>query len=283
MSQPVIIVKKSSGEKVAFSLDKLKTSLHRSGASEQDVQHITHIVKEELYQGISTREIYNRAFALLKKTKSIYASKYKLKKAIYELGPTGFPFERFIGQVLQHSGYSIAIGVTISGRCVSHEVDVVAKKGKQTLYIECKFHGEKGLNCDVKIPLYINSRYRDIIDKQAQGDRPYTEGWVVTNTRFTTQAVAYGTCAGLKLLSWDYPKENGLKDRIDRLGLYPVTVSPLLTKREKKFLLGRDIVLCKQLLNDRFYLNHLGISRSRKSKIVNEIALLCNGDTTRTA
>lgn len=281
MSKGEIEIKKSSGKKVPFSLNKLKASLHRSGASKKDVQHILDIVRDELYQGISTREIYNRAYALLKKKKSVFASKYKLKKAIYELGPTGFPFEKFIAQVMYHSGYVVETGIVVEGACVGHEVDVVATKGAQTIYVECKFHSEEGRNCNVKVPLYIHSRYRDIVDKQP-GDRRNTEGWVVTNTRFTKDAVAYGVCAGLKLLSWDYPKQNGLKDRIDRLGLYPITVSTLLTIREKNFLLGRDVVLCKQLLNDRFYLDHLGISENRKSRILNEIALLCDNDTTRT-
>lgn len=276
MSKPRIEIKKSSGEKVAFSLDKLKASLRRSGANEKDVQHILNIVRDELYQGITTIEIYNRAYALLKKKKSIFASKYKLKKAIYELGPTGFPFERFVAQVLSHSGYTIEVGKIISGRCVSHEVDVVAIKDHKTLYIECKFHSDQGRNCNVKIPLYINSRYRDIVNNGTKNNLGNTEGWVVTNTRFTIDAVAYGNCAGLKLLSWDYPKDNGLKDRIDRLGLYPITVSTLLTAREKNFLLGRDIVLCKQLLDDRFYLDHLGVSETRKTRILNEIELLCN-------
>lgn len=282
MSKPRIEIKKSSGEKVAFSLDKLKASLRRSGANEKDVQYILNIVRDELYQGISTREIYNRAYALLKKKKSIFASKYKLKKAIYELGPTGFPFERFVAQVLSHSGYTIEVGKIISGRCVSHEVDVVAIKDYKTLYIECKFHSDQGRNCNVKIPLYINSRYRDIVNNGTKNNLGNTEGWVVTNTRFTIDAVAYGNCAGLKLLSWDYPKDNGLKDRIDRLGLYPITVSTLLTVREKNFLLGRDVVLCKQLLDDRFYLDHLGVSEKRKTRILNEIELLCNNDNTET-
>ncbi|WP_298327541.1 restriction endonuclease [uncultured Dokdonia sp.] len=276
MIKKSIQVKKSSGEKVDFSLDKLKASLHRSGAGENDVSHILNIVRDELYQGISTNEIYNRAFALLKKKKSVFASKYKLKKAIYEFGPTGFPFEKFIGQVLKHSGYDTEVGVLVDGKCVQHEVDVVASKENRTLYVECKFHGEEGRNCNVKVPLYIHARYRDIIAETKIKGALSTEGWVVTNTRFTKDAIEYGTCAGLTLLSWDYPKNNGLKDRIDSLGLYPITVSTLLTKREKNFLLGRDVVLCKQLLGDSFYLDHLGISETRKSKILKDIQFLCN-------
>jgi len=269
---------KSSGEKADFSITKLRSSLYRSGADELTVDNIINVVRDELYQGISTKEIYNRAFALLKKSKSIYASKYKLKKAIYELGPTGFPFEKFIGALMKHSGYKVEVGKILKGKCVSHEVDVIAIKNKQHIVAECKFHSEKSTTCNIKVPLYINSRYRDIVTHYTKTPSCPNEGWVVTNTRFTTDAITYGKCAGLYLLSWDYPKDNGLKDRIDRLGLYPITVSTLLTNREKQFLLSREIVLCRQLLNDTFFLDHLGISETRKKMILSEISMLCNSN-----
>lgn len=269
---------KSSGEKVKFSLDKLRTSLNRTGAEKQIVDQILDKVRDELYQGISTKEIYNRAFSLLKKKKSYLASKYKLKKAIYELGPTGFPFERFVSAILSYSGYKTIVGEVLQGKCVKHEIDVIAHKKNETTIIECKFHGEQGLNCNVKIPLYINSRYQDVKthwNTNPKNGTILTKGWVVTNTRFTKDALQYGKCCGLYLLSWDYPKNDGLKDRIDRLGLYPITVSTLLTNREKQFLLSRDVVLCRELLHDKFYLDHLGVSDIRKEKIFNEISLLC--------
>lgn len=273
-------VLKYSGERVKFSIEKLKNSLRKSGAEEALVEEISNQVRDELYQGISTKEIYNRAFALLKKKKHTYASKYKLKKAIYELGPTGFPFEKFVGAILFHSGYDIKTGQILQGKCVTHEIDVIAHKNGQYIVAECKFHSEEGRNCDVKVPLYIHSRYRDILnfcDNRTNDEKP-NEGWVVTNTRFTEDALKYSECVGLKLLSWDLPKDNGIKDRIDRLGLYPVTVSTLLSQREKQFLLSRDVVLCKQLINDAFYLDHLGISEKRKERILDEIKLLCKNN-----
>tara|TARA_R110000868_G_scaffold286580_1_gene547023 strand:- start:74 stop:919 length:846 start_codon:yes stop_codon:yes gene_type:complete len=276
-NQTVDIIK-SSGEKVKFSYEKLRNSLKRTGAENDLVTQIIGTVKDELYQGISTKEIYNRAFALLKKKKSYLASKYKLKKAIYELGPTGFPFERFIGAILKYSGYSIEVGKILQGKCVKHEVDVFAQKNSETIVVECKFHSQQGFNCNVKVPLYINSRFQDIKEKWgADSNKKSTlsAGWVVTNTRFTEGAIIYGNCVGLYLLSWDYPIENGLKDRIDRLGLYPITVSTLLTNREKQFLLSRDVVLCRELIGDSFYLDHLGVSEIRKEKILNEIKQLC--------
>jgi len=264
---------KSSGKKVKFSLDKLKTSLNRTGADNQIVNQIIDKVRDELYQGISTKEIYNRAFALLKKKKSYLASKYKLKKAIYELGPTGFPFERFISAVLNYSGFKTEVGKILQGQCVTHEIDIIAYKNNKVTVIECKFHNEEGLNCNVKIPLYINSRYNDVKTfwgGNQKNKSTLTKGWVVTNTRFTEDAIKYGKCVNLYLLSWDYPKNDGLKDRIDRLGLYPITVSTLLTNREKQFLLSREVVLCRELIGDVFYLDHLGISVKRKEKILAE-------------
>ncbi len=270
---------KSSGEKVNFSMDKLRNSLNYSGANHNQISEILKTVESELYNGISTNEIYNRAYALLKGKKPVYASKYKLKKAIYELGPTGFPFERFIAAILEYSGHTIKVGVVMDGACVSHEIDVVAQKNDTVTIIECKFHNEEGRNCNVKVPLYIHSRYNDVKshwNSKKNNSIPLDQGWVVTNTRFTQDAITYGKCVGLYLLSWDFPINNGLKERIDRLGLYPITVSTLLSNREKQFLLSRDIVLCRQLLKDKFFLDHLGISQQRKTRILEEIGQLCN-------
>lgn len=269
---------KASGEKVKFSLHKLRRSLKRTGASNATIDKIINVVRDELYQGISTKEIYNRAFALLKKNQPFYASKYKLKKAIYELGPTGFPFEHFVSAILKNDGYETTTARVLQGICVTHEIDVVAHKNNETTIIECKFHGEQGLKCNVKVPLYINSRYQDVKahwNSNNNNGTVLTQGWVVTNTRFTDDALRFGKCVNLYLLSWDYPKDNGLKDRIDRLGLYPITVSNLLTNHEKQFLLSRDIVLCKDLIDDSFYLDHLGVSEVRKEKILTEIKKLC--------
>jgi hypothetical protein len=277
MENKVIEIRKSSGERVPFSSLKLAESLRHSGADESTVNTVLQKVKEELFEGISTKEIYNRAYAILKRKKPLFASKYKLKKAIYELGPTGFPFEKFIGTLLEFSGYKTEVGKVVKGKCVSHEIDVLARKNGKTYLIECKFHGEEGRNCNVKVPLYINSRFKDVCETKntSEGFTVPDEGWVVTNTRFTEEANNYGQCAGLYLLSWDHPADDGLRNRIDRLALYPITVSTLLSQREKQFLLSRDIVLCRQLHKDTFYLDHLGISENRKTRILKEIGQLC--------
>lgn len=269
---------KRSGEKVKYSFKKLKASLRHSGATEEIIDRIVKKMNDELYEGISTKEIFNRAFHLLKREKGTFASKYKLKKAIYELGPSGFPFENFTSAILKYSGYQTTVGKVLQGKCVKHEIDVLASKNNTNVIVECKFHGDQGQNCNVKVPLYIYSRF---IDVKSHWDQHNTiqldSAWVVTNTRFTEDAINYGNCIGLYLLSWDYPAGNSIKDRINRLGLYPITVSTLLTKREKAFLLEREIILCRQLVENSFFLNYVGVSEIRKKKILSEMHLMCKG------
>lgn len=278
MHKDQINIKKASGRKVRFSAEKVAASLRRSGADQETIDHILQAISSELYEGISTKEIYNRAFQMLKNRSNLLASKYKLKKAIFELGPTGFPFEKFIGAILFHSGYQVDVGVKFQGKCVSHEVDVHATRDGEDILMECKFHSLQGKFSDVKVPLYIHSRFRDI--EEFYNEKPsetfkFKEGWVATNTRFSADARKYANCVGLKLLSWDLPKGKALKDKIDQIGLFPITVSSLLSSREKQFLLSRDVVLCRELLNDDFYLDHLGISEKRKARILNEMENLC--------
>lgn len=267
---------KSSGEKVKFSFTKLRRSLKKSGASDAIVSAIINEIRDELYQGISTKELYNRAYAMLKDYRGAYASRYSLKKAIYQLGPTGFPFEKYVAEILSVAGYKITLNPILQGKCVTHEVDIIATRNSGRHLIECKFHSEEGRKCDVKIPLYIKSRFDDIY--AFEKDQGKTKGWLVTNTQFTKDALSYGNCAGLKLLSWDYPKEGCLKELIDKYTVYPVTSSTLLSSTEKQFLLDRGIVLGSQLLNKDFLLDHSGVSEERKKRIISEFRILCNKD-----
>ncbi len=277
MNNQITHVLKKSGEKARFSKEKLRHSLVKSGADDKTVSQIMDRVRDDLYQEIPTQEIYEKAMSFLSEKKSHYAAKYGLKKAIYGLGPTGFPFEIFISALLQHSGYKTKVGKTIQGKCVSHEVDIWAQKNNEFTPIECKFHSEEGIHCNVKIPLYISARFDDIRSywmKNNSTDKILKPGWVVTNTRFSGDAQRYGTCVGLHLLGWDTPKGESLKERIDQTGLYPITVSTLMSEAEKQELLNQKIVLCHELLERLEILKNLGFSDTRIKNISHEIIQL---------
>ena len=278
MSNNNISITKMSGETAFFDESKLRHSLERSGAEAEIVQEVINEINALLYNGITTKDIYRVAFKKLKSRSRTSASKYKLKKAIMELGPSGFPFEKFIGKILDHEGFETQVGVIVQGKCVQHEVDVIAQKDNKHYMIECKFHSDQGRFCNVKIPLYIQSRFLDVMAKweEKQGhETKFHQGWVATNTRFTSDAIQYADCAGLKLLSWDYPANNSLKSRIDKAGLHPLTSLTTLTKAEKSQLLDEGIVLCKELHQNSILLNKIGITKTRQHRIISDSIELC--------
>ena len=273
---------KASGEKEPFDESKLRRSLARAGAREELIDTITDSVGELLYEGITTQKIYREAFRALKKESKRSAGRYKLKEAIRELGPTGYPFEKFVAELLTRMGYQTQVGVIMKGDCVTHEVDVLATRDQEYYMIECKFHNRKENTCNVKVPLYIQSRFLDL--KKNWMSLPGHEhkshkGWIVTNTRFTSDAETYGECVGLKLLSWDYPKNNGLKDLITRVGLHPVTSLSTLTKQEKEMLLSMDVIFCSQLIDKSELLEKIGMPFRKISRVLKEVSAICTSGT----
>jgi len=279
MDNKIMTVKKISGEIEQFSTQKLEKSLMKSGATKQEVQTIIKIISPMIYNGISSDVIYGKAYFLLKKLNKVSASKYSLKRAIFDLGPTGFPFEKLVGALLKEKGYETKVSVILNGECITHEIDILAEKDGNVYAIECKFHSDAKTVSNVKVPLYINSRFLDI-QKQwnlnAKNKTHLKQGWLVTNTRFTQDAVDYGKCVGLTLLSWDYPKGNGMSKNIDAYGLYPVTVLTTLTKREKEQIIAMDIILVKELAKGSHYLNKIKISPQRIKNILSEVEKLCS-------
>jgi AF1548-like protein len=130
----------------------------------------------------------------------------------------------------------------------------------------------------VKIPLYIHSRFLDV-EKQwltRKGHKhKFHQGWVVNNTRFSADAIQYANCVGIKLLSWDYPIKESLKEQISYYGLYPITCLNTLKKSEKQLLLDKRIVLCKQLCSAPDVLNTIGVKQNRKKNILKDAHALC--------
>lgn len=273
-----INITKASGEKAPFNKEKLKQSLLRSSATNEQAEEIANEVIEMLVEGMSTRKIYKAAFRLLRNYSRPAAARYKLKRAIMELGPSGFPFEMFVAELLKYKGYQTKVGVIVQGHCVKHEIDVIAEKDEHHFMIECKFHNHQGYASDVKIPLYIQSRFLDVEKQWKQLDghaEKFHQGWVVTNTRFSDDAAQYGRCMNMNLVGWDYPKHNGLKDWIDGSGLHPVTCLTSLTQKEKQQLLDKKIVLCKTMHHNNALLQSIGIKPPRLQKVMDECAALC--------
>jgi hypothetical protein len=270
---------KHSGDIVEFDIGKLKKSLLKSGANQLVVEGILREIQSQMYDGIPTKKIYKMAFALLKKASNSHAARYNLRDAIQMLGPAGFFFEKFIARLFISEEYSATTNLILQGKCVSHEIDVIVRKEDEIAMIECKFHsGREGVS-DVKVPMYILSRYNDLKDKLqtifTHNDK-ISKCWIVTNNRFTSDAIAFGNCMEISLLSWDFPNKNNLRNRIDESQLYPVTCLTTLSIAEKDKLLILDVILASEIINNSDCLERIGLSPTRIKNVLKEVSELCN-------
>lgn len=276
-SFPKINVLKASGDVVPFIPDKLTSSLMRAGASSETAHLILDALSTQLYDEIPTKQIYKLAFKLLKKQEKSTAIRYRIKQAIMELGPSGYPFERYVGELFKFQGYTVEIGQLVKGFSVSHEIDVLAENGHRKIIAECKFHNRQGTKSDVKVPMYFLSRVKDV--KKAWLENNYIplkkqEGWLITNTHFTTDAIKFGGDYGLRLIAWDYPKKGNLKDWITAGALHPITCLTSLTRAEKNLILKEGVVLCTELYQNRGLLDKLPIKQAHRRAAVRELILL---------
>lgn len=274
----VIIIKKASGDEEPFASYKLERSMLNAGAKPETITRIVADIENWIYPGITTRKIYSRAFSLLRGEKTTSSLKYSLKRAILELGPTGYPFEILIGELFEHMGFKTEVGVVLDGKCISHEMDVIATNNTEQHLVECKYHKDQGKHVGIQVPLYVRSRVNDIISKRKEMvkySNKVFEGWVITNTRLSLDSIKYGNCSGLNLLAWSYPVGNGLKENIEKYKIYPITVLKKLTIKEKQYLLNEGIVTCSQLLEKLDSLTSLVLSKSKYNKLKKELSDIC--------
>ena len=269
---------KATGEKVIFSRQKLIQALANAGANDVQQQTIANQIEASLYDGIPSSKIHQLVYSYLKKGKSHReAGRYRLKKAIFDLGPSGYPFEIFVGKLFESFGYKVEISVLVSGKCIQHEVDVVARKDHEVVIVEAKFRGDYRGKTTVQVPLYIQSRFNDIKAKweeEGKYENHKVRSFVCTNARFTGDAIKYSECVGLGLISWDYPQKLSLKSIIDQSGLHPLTSLHSLRKTDKKQFLEKGIVLCSELFQQQDFMRELGFTKQKISKVLKEADLL---------
>lgn len=267
-----ILITKADGSQEYFKVEKLRRSLRRAGAHPQEINEIIEQINRSLHDGMKTQEIYRNAFELLRSSESPVAARYSLRRALFNLGPTGFPFETFLARLFATEGYTTQTGVTLQGNCAEHEIDVAAYKEDHSFIAEAKFHARPGIKSDLQVAMYSYARLIDLKGKNICDDDVcgVTEFWIITNTKFTSTARKYAECVGLPLLSWDYPKRNNLHDRIQRAGVYPITVLQNLSANQTKTLIARNIILCSDIVNNPGVLRHLHIPQRKHEAILQE-------------
>lgn len=274
MRQMNILITKADGEQEPFDPAKLEHSLEHAGASSTMRARVLSHVMQELRPGMMTEEIYRHAFEILRKEEEApVAARYSMKRAVFALGPSGFPFEQFFAEILRSDGWRVQSDTTLMGRCAPHEVDVLAEKDGKRVGIEAKFHNDPGGKTDIKDVLYVHARYHDLAQTPERSSR-VDEGWLVTNTRFTRNAIRYAQCSNLTLIGWDYPRSRGLLTMIDEARVHPLTALTTLSESEKRRFLEKRIVLCKHIQTPHL-LQEYGVKPANIPRVLEEAQRLC--------
>jgi len=270
-----LYVVKANQERELYDPEKIKQALLRAKIPLEYHNGIFEHLNKNLYQNIKTVQIHNLINGFLNQIYPLGEIRFSLKKAIMKLGPTGYPFEVFVGHLLAQYGYKTEVALKIKGSCVTHEVDVLAEKINKTYFVECKYHNQPGLRSDVKVVLYVQARGEDLIDRT---DKNKQYGvWIFTNTRFSTDAVCYAECKKIRLTGWNYPnKQDNLQAMIEKNNLYPITVLPILTNDQIKKLLQENIFLAKELMERKDLGQKLGFKQADWEKIKQQCSYIFN-------
>ncbi len=268
-------VTKTTGKKQKYSPAKLLRSLRRAGASRGVAEAI--VAQLPLQESMTTQDIHNYAFRMLRENYPPVAARYNIKAALLRLGPTGYPFEKFVAEIFRARGYRVATNQILHGRCITHEVDVVAENDERKVFMECKYHTHKRVRSNVKVALYIKARFddlRDVLRKDAGGKK--IQGVIITNTEFSHDARRYARCvAGLGLIEWRRPRGFSLAELIDQTGLHPVSALTSLSRTQKDALMRSGVVLCRDVAKKISVLERMGLSAHKRERVVREARAIC--------
>lgn len=266
----MVNVIKATGEKEPFSDDKIISSIKRAGIPKNLQALVLSHVKSKLYENIPTSEVYKHITEFLEKQPKKFKDKYGLKQAIMDLGPTGYPFEDYVSEILKSKGYLTEVRSILTGRCVNHEIDVIAQKpNTEKLMIEAKFHNASGTRTDIHVSLYTKARFDDLKDKYK-----FDKAWIFTNTKITSDALTYALCVNIGVVSWSYPEHESLRDLVEKEKLYPITILSSLSHMQKQALLDNHIVLVKNICKNKEILDILMLQQDKKREISKEAELI---------
>lgn len=239
-----LYVVKKSGEKEAYDEEKVMRSMNRVGVPENLRPEVLSHIKTKFENGeLSTSDIFRHTLEYLEPRDRKSSLRFNLREAIFELGPSGFPFEQYLAHIFRTLGYQVTTDNIMNGDCVRHEIDLVLEKEGHKEIVEVKFHNHHVVKTDTQVALYTYARFLDVKEKNHVDNV-----WLITNTKLTTDAISYANCKGMPVIAWNYPEKGNLQDLVEEPEMYPITLLTSLSEQEKKRLIEKNVVFCRDLL-----------------------------------
>ncbi len=236
-------VTKADGSRQPFDRGKLVRTCLRMRSSIDVAVKVADLVEPQLYEGIPTKQILKLVFKYVTKYRPSLKQQIDLREAIALLRPKP-DFEQFVSLLLKAEGYSVKTNQIISGECIEHEIDSLASKKDERIYVEVKHHYNPHSYTGLDVFLTTQAVLEDL----RQGGSNLSRAMVVTNAKLSEHARRYAECKKISAIGWRYPDGHGLEDMIESSRLYPITLMKGLVMEIKDKLTDNRIVLINQLI-----------------------------------
>ncbi len=247
----MVLVVKADGKKEEFDRKKIIRTCLQFHLSEDVAEKVASKIEKRLYDGITTKKIYQIVLKYVRKHKPEMRHRADLRHAISLLRPKP-DFEEYVRVVLREHGYRVEANRIVSGGCVEHELDGIAEKDGIVHCLEVKHHTEHHSYTGLHVFLEAFAAYEDLVDggKIGKNSHNFRGLIVVSNTKVSEHAKKYTECKGVKNVCWDYPEDASLRTMINgNKNLYPITIIKELDFYTQTKLADEGIVTLKQLVN----------------------------------
>lgn len=244
-----VYVTKADGSRQLFDSGKIVKTCLRMGANREIADEISKKIESEIYDGVSTEEIFDRIFGLLQEHRPVIKHLLDLRKGL-SLMSSKPEFELLVRVLLSENGYEVTPNRILRGKCVEHEVDGIARKDGVTYFVEVKHHSSYHTPTGLDESRIARAVLEDVIEGFESGLNNWEieRAMIVTNTKFSEHAKQYGKCRNILQIGWSSPPYHGLQDMIEEKRLYPITCLKSLRKQTKERLASAGIVSLKQLI-----------------------------------
>jgi Holliday junction resolvase-like predicted endonuclease len=265
----MVKVTKWDGSREDFRMEKLARTLLRVGASEDVARDVASWIEGKIYDGISTRQVLDLALRRMKKYEPAVSFIKDLKTAL--CGMRSKPeFEEYVRIVLRAHGYKVTGNQVIQGFCATHEIDGIAEKEGETIYLEVKSHTNPHDYTPFDVTLAAKAKWDDLKEgfKRGLNSQPFDKVLIVCNTKLSEHARKYADCIGLEHVGWNSPPGRGLDTLVEERRLYPTTILKSLTDKERDVLSEHGIITLKQLAEAKG--KTVGIPKPRMTGLLKE-------------
>ena len=245
----MVYIIKADGSRQIFEKWKVVRSCVRLGLSEKDASIVADRVESEIYEGITTKQILKLIFKHMRKFKPEIKYQIDLREAVCSLRPKP-DFELFIARLLEEEGYRVKRNIVLRGKCIDHEIDCIAEKDGDVLYVEIKHHLNPHVFTGVDVFLKSYAKFLDLREGYKIGNHKvnFSKILIVCSTKISDQALRYADCIKISYIAWKVPKKRSLEEIITEKKLYPITFLKSLRFEEQTKLSDNGFILLKDLI-----------------------------------